>query len=282
MSQPIESHNMSDTPAFENIQLRTISKPGADIIESQPSPTFSKLGKSRFTVSPLVGNNVVLGVTDGLTVPFALTAGLTALGTPKYVILAGLAEVVSGSISMGLSTYLCTKSNMDSYRAKERVCDILLESPDDTDKIVRKSLQNMYRLTEKTASKVASELHETPSALKEFLMTNKFEATGVERYEAIIAGVSCGLGYLVGGFIPIIPYFAVGQHEVLEGLYWSIGIMGVVLVLFGYVKTCAVRGWGGKENVKAGLRGAAEMVVVGAAAAGLSVALIHAINSAVN
>jgi VIT1/CCC1 family predicted Fe2+/Mn2+ transporter len=207
---------------------------------------------------------------------------LTALGTTKYVILAGLAEVVSGSISMELSTYLGTKSNMDSYRAKERVCDILLESAEDTDKTVRKSLQSMYQLTEKTASKVAGELRETPSALKEFLMTNKFEATGMKKYEALIAGVSYGVGYLVGGFIPIIPYFTVEQHQVLEGLYWSTGIMAVVLVLFGYVKTCAVAGWSGKENVKAGLRGAADMVVVGAAAAGLSVALIHAINSALH
>jgi hypothetical protein len=69
---------------------------------------------------------------------------------------------------------------------------------------------------------------------------------------------------------------------VLDGLYWSIGIMAVVLVVFGYVKTCAVGGWGGKTNIKAGLRGAAEMVIVGAAAAGLSVALIHAINSALH
>ena len=275
---------MSETPNVENIQLEKLNKaPKLLASESaQPSPTFSKLGKSRFTVSPLIGNNVVLGVTDGLTVPFALTAGLTALGTTKYVILAGLAEVVSGSISMGLSTYLGTKSNMDSYRAKERVCDNLMQSADDTNKIVRKSLQSMYQLTEETAKKVAGEMQETPSAMKEILMTNKFEATGVEKYEALIAGVSCGIGYLAGGFIPIIPYFAVKQHEVLEALYWSIGIMAVVLVLFGYIKTCAVAGWGGKANIKAGLRGAAEMVIVGAAAAGLSVALIHAINSAVH
>jgi VIT1/CCC1 family predicted Fe2+/Mn2+ transporter len=275
---------MTDTPNLENIPLGKLNRAPKLVApdEAQASPTFSKLGKSRFTVSPLIGNNVVLGVTDGLTVPFALTAGLTALGTTKYVILAGLAEVVSGSISMGLSTYLGTKSNMDSYRAKERVCNILMESADDTDKIVRKSLQSMYQLTEETAKKVAGELQETPSAMKEFLMTNKFEATGVEKYEALIAGVSCGFGYLAGGFVPIIPYFAVQQHQVLDGLYWSIGIMAVVLVVFGYVKTCAVAGWGGKANVKAGLRGAAEMVIVGAAAAGLSVALIHAINSALH
>jgi VIT1/CCC1 family predicted Fe2+/Mn2+ transporter len=223
-------------------------------------------------------NPWTLGVTDGLTVPFALTAGLTAIGSTKIVILAGLAEVVSGSISMGLSTYLGTKSNMDSYRAKERVCDILLESAEDTQKVVKKSLQNMYQLREDTASKVAAELQETPRALKEFLMTNRFEATGVEKYEAIITGVSCGLGYLAGGFFPIIPYFAVGQHQVLEGLYWSIGIMVVVLLLFGYVRSSAAGGW---RNVRDSLKGAGEMLLVGAAAAGLSVALIRAINGAI-
>lgn len=75
------------------------------------------------------------------------------------------------------------------------------------------------------------------------------------------------MGYLVGDFI---PYFVVGQQEVGEGLNWSIGIMAVVLVLFGYVKTWAVGKGGGKENIKAGLRGAA--------AAGISVALIRAID----
>jgi hypothetical protein len=130
MSRFAANHDMTDTPAFENIQLGTVKKAGEQILasEAQPSPTFSKLGKSRFIVSPLIGNNVVLGVTDGLTVPFALTVGLTAIGSTKIVILAGLAEVVSRSISMGLSTYLGTKSNMDSYRAKERMCDILMES----------------------------------------------------------------------------------------------------------------------------------------------------------
>jgi hypothetical protein len=76
---------------------------------------------------------------------------------------------------MGLSAYLGTKSNMDSYRAKERVCDIpMQESPDDTGRIIKKSLQAMYQLHEETASKVADELQHSNSALKECLMTNKF------------------------------------------------------------------------------------------------------------
>jgi vacuolar iron transporter family protein len=73
--------------------------------------------------------------------------------------------------------------------------------------------------------------------------------------------VSFGFGNLGTGFIPIIPYFDVKQHEALEGLWWSFGIMAMVLILFGYLKTCAVTGWTGKGNIKAGLRSAHEMVL---------------------
>jgi hypothetical protein len=75
----------------------------------------------------------------------------------------------------------------------------------------------------------------------------------VEKYGALVAGVSCGFGYLGTRFIPTIPYFDVKQHEALEGLWWSFGIMVVVLILFGYVETCAVAGWIGKKTSRLGI-----------------------------
>lgn len=90
---------------------------------------------------------------------FPLTAGLTALGTPTQVILASLAEVVSGSISRSLSMYLGTKSNMDSYRAKERLCDIVIrESAENAGSIAQKCQQKQLQLSQETSIEVAGDL----------------------------------------------------------------------------------------------------------------------------
>ena len=75
------------------------------------------------------------------------------------------------------------------------------------------------------------------------------------------------------------PYLAVPHDEVLRGLWWSIGVMAVVLCIFGYTKTCFVRGWCGRSNILAGFKGAVQMLAVGAIAAGAAVGLVRAIET---
>lgn len=93
--------------------------------------------------------------------------------------------------------------------------------------------------------------------------------------QAWISAVTLGLGYFVGGFIPLVPYFIV--EKVVEALWWSVAVMVVTLLVFGYVKTCIVRGWRGRDNVLAGVRGGVEMCFVGGVAAGAAVALVKLI-----
>ena len=89
--------------------------------------------------------------------------------------------------------------------------------------------------------------------------------------------ITLALSYFLGGLIPLIPYFVVARHEVMTALWWSIGIMGITLLTFGYVKTCVVVGWAGPKNILAGTKGGLQMLLVGAAAVGAAIGLVKAI-----
>ena len=89
--------------------------------------------------------------------------------------------------------------------------------------------------------------------------------------------ITLALSYFLGGLIPLIPYFIVPRNQVLTALWWSIGIMGITLLTFGYVKTCIVVGWAGKKNILAGTKGGLQMLLVGAAAVAAAIGLVKAI-----
>jgi vacuolar iron transporter family protein len=91
------------------------------------------------------------------------------------------------------------------------------------------------------------------------------------------SAITLAVSYFLGGLIPLIPYFIVPRHEVLTALWWSIGVMGITLLVFGYVKTCVVLGWEGTRNVLAGAKGGLQMLLVGALAAGAAIGLVKAI-----
>lgn len=91
---------------------------------------------------------------------------------------------------------------------------------------------------------------------------------------ALLCALTIALGYFIGGFVPLLPYFFVGPHEAFVALRWSIATMIIALFVFGYGKTCFVSGWKGKRNVKRGLVGGAQMVLVGGVAAGSAMGLV--------
>jgi VIT1/CCC1 family predicted Fe2+/Mn2+ transporter len=91
---------------------------------------------------------------------------------------------------------------------------------------------------------------------------------------ALTCALTIALGYFVGGFVPLLPYFFVGPHDAFYALRWSIVIMVITLFLFGYGKTCFVSGWKGNQNIRRGLIGGVQMVLVGGAAAGAAMGLV--------
>ena len=93
-----------------------------------------------------------------------------------------------------------------------------------------------------------------------------------------ISAATIGISYFVGGVIPLLPYIFVSKNEVILALHWSIGIVAIALLIFGWVKTCVDCGWRGKKNVRAGFQGAIEMAVMGGCAAAASYGVVLAIN----
>lgn len=96
---------------------------------------------------------------------------------------------------------------------------------------------------------------------------------------AATSAITIALAYFMGGLLPLMPYLCVGENQVFEGLYISIGVMVVALFVFGYVKTCIVTGsWWEGRNIRAGCWGGTQMVVVGSCCAGAAMGLVKLFN----
>lgn len=113
--------------------------------------------------------------------------------------------------------------------------------------------------------------------LASFLM--KFHHCALEppTNRAFTSALTIALGYFLGGFVPLVPYFF--ADDVVSGLYVSVGVMALALFAFGYGKTCVVAGWSGSGRVWQGVCGGLQMVVVGGVAAGAAMGLVMAFNA---
>ncbi|KAJ5188833.1 hypothetical protein N7491_005154 [Penicillium cf. griseofulvum] len=218
-------------------------------------------------------SDAIIGLSDGMTVPFALTAGLSALGDTKIVVFGGLAELIAGAISMGLGGYLGAKSEEESYKAtlKETQTQTMTDPASISDTI--SDIFEPYELPSELVAQLKNHLSASPM-LPSFLMNFHHTLPEPSGSRAIICALTIAMGYFIGGFIPLIPYFFVGPHEAFIALRWSIATMVIALFIFGYVKTCFVSGWRGRRNVRKGLIGGIQMVLVGGIAAGSAMGLV--------
>ncbi|ELR03986.1 hypothetical protein VC83_01719 [Pseudogymnoascus destructans] len=271
----------SDSAAFKPVPNDEIAEFKAE--ESQESDDLEMLWPTaaaskplmgpKFKVDPRIISDAIIGLSDGLTVPFALTAGLSTLGT-RTVIFAGLAELIAGAISMGLGGYLGAVSEGESYQATvEQTQARVAKNPENVAETVS-DIFIAYDVPTPLIDSLAVHLAHSPKVV-DFLMA--FEHTQPEppSSRAVTCAITIAACYFAGGFLPLLPYMFVGEDEVMKGLFWSIGVMIVALFLFGYSKTCFVSGWRGKRNVMKGLWGAGQMVLVGSAAAGAAMGLVR-------
>ncbi|PKX92016.1 VIT1/CCC1 transporter family protein [Aspergillus novofumigatus IBT 16806] len=218
-------------------------------------------------------SDAIIGLSDGLTVPFALTAGLSALGDTKVVVFGGLAELIAGAISMGLGGYLGAKSEEESYRAtlKETRSQVVADPSATTETI--SEIFAPYDLPSELVSQITDHLSASPM-LPSFLMNFHHTLPEPSGSRALICALTIALGYFIGGFVPLLPYFFVGPHDAFIALRWSIATMAIALFLFGYGKTCFVSGWQGRQNIRRGFVGGMQMVLVGGVAAGSAMGLV--------
>src|SRR5438876_11564355 len=187
-----------------------------------------------FTASDIV-RDVVIGMSDGLTVPFALAAGLSgAIQQAGIIVTAGLAEIAAGSIAMGLGGYLAAKSDAEHYAAEERreheeVRDIPREEMREVADIFRG-----YGMPEEQVGQVVAAMTRNPGQWVDFMM--RFEL-GLERPNPKRARTSAAFiagAYVVGGLIPLAPYMAI--HVARAALVVSVCVTLVALAVFGLIK----------------------------------------------
>lgn len=187
-----------------------------------------------FTASEIV-RDIVIGMADGLTVPFALAAGLSgAVQSASIIVTAGLAEIAAGSIAMGLGGYLAAKSDAEHYAAeRRREQQEVLEKPHVEMQEVADIFRS-YGIAEEYIEPVVDAMRKRPKEWVDFMM--RFEL-GLEKPNPRRARISAGMiagAYIAGGLIPLAPYMLFGVPRV--ALMLSVAVTVIALALFGFIK----------------------------------------------
>ena len=213
--------------------------------------------ESHFQSSDLV-TDIVIGMSDGLTVPFALAAGLSgAVHDAHVIVIAGLAEVVAGSIAMGLGGYLAGKTEIDHYDAElKREAYEVDHMPEREKEEVRVIFANMG-MSESTQKLVVDEMAKDKEKWIDFMMRYELGLEKPDAKRARKSAMNIGLSYIVGGMVPLSPYFFVTTPA--EGLKWSVVITIVCLFFFGFFKA--------KVTGQNPLGGAIRVMLIGSVAA---------------
>ena len=180
--------------------------------------------------------DIVIGMSDGLTVPFALAAGLSgAVVSSGIIIIAGIAEIAAGSIAMSLGGYLAGKTEQDHYKSELKREYEEVERVPDREKQEVKDFFKQIGLSEEIQEKASEEISKDKKQWVDFMM--KYEL-GLEEPDPKRAGRSAlniGLSYIAGGIIPLSPYFFIENST--EALKISVIATLICLFVFGYFKS---------------------------------------------
>jgi VIT1/CCC1 family predicted Fe2+/Mn2+ transporter len=213
--------------------------------------------EKHFQSSDLV-RDVIIGVADGLTVPFALAAGLSGAAiASKLVTTAGLAEIAAGSIAMGLGGYLAGMTDVQHYDSElRREYDEIEKIPEMEKKEVAEILTE-YGVSPSSSRKVAEEISKDKHKWVNFMMRFELGLEEPDKSQAARSALTIGISYILGGLIPLSPYFFTQSSE--QGLLVSAAVTVVALFLFGALKS--------KVMQQPVLAGAMKVVMIGILAA---------------
>ncbi len=209
--------------------------------------------------------DVVIGMSDGLTVPFALAAGLSGTVTQTaIVVIAGLAEIAAGSIAMGLGGYLAARTDRDHYLSEsEREIRETEELPDKEREEVAEVFRG-YGMTEKDIAPVVAAIVSDQKRWVDFMMRFELGFEEPDPKRARNSAATIAVSYVLGGLVPLAPYML--MRQLYSALSVSVGVTLVALFLFGFVK--------GRLTGISPWRGGVQTVVIGglasAAAFGLA------------
>ena len=229
--------------------------------------------ESHFTDNASV-RDVVIGMADGLTVPFALAAGISGAvaSTPqavRLVVTAGLAEIAAGSIAMGLGGYLAAKTDQEHYASEvDREFRETVELPEIETEEVAKVFRE-YGLSEAQMAPVVQAICGDQNRWVDFMMRFELGLEAPDPKRASRSAATIAASYIVGGLIPLAPYLL--SSNVATGLWYSVGITLIALALFGYTK--------GRFTGISPWKGAAQTVLTGGLAAAAAFALAKFVSS---
>jgi VIT1/CCC1 family predicted Fe2+/Mn2+ transporter len=203
--------------------------------------------------------DIVIGMADGLTVPFALAAGLSgAVKDVNLIVIAGVAEIAAGSIAMGLGGYLAGKTEQDHYHSElKREYDEIERLPDVEKEEVRVFFEGLG-LSPDVQNRAVEELIKDKNRWAGFMMKHELGLEKPDPKRARKSAFNIGVSYIVGGMIPLSPYFFV--TEGIEGLKISAAVTLACLMVFGYFKS--------KLTGTSPWQGALKVAFIGAVAAG--------------
>jgi VIT1/CCC1 family predicted Fe2+/Mn2+ transporter len=208
--------------------------------------------------APEAVRDVVIGMSDGLTVPFALAAGLSgAIAQTSVVITAGLAEIAAGAIAMGLGGYLAARSDAEHYASEltREYREVAVVPEKEADEV--SEVFEAYGVTREESAAVIASFRRRPDDWVRFMMRFELGLEEPHPGRALRSAATIAASYVVGGVIPLSAYFATPNVE--TGLHWSIGITLTALAVFGWIK--------GRFTGAPRVRSALQTLIVGGVAA---------------
>jgi VIT1/CCC1 family predicted Fe2+/Mn2+ transporter len=220
-----------------------------------------------FTAGDTV-RDAVIGMSDGLTVPFALAAGLSgAVSNSGVIVVAGLAELAAGAISMGLGGYLAARSDAEHY-ASERMREIAETRTRPAAEAAEVShILRTFGLTPEESAPVVAALKKRPDAWVDFMMRFELGLEKPDPRRALTSALTIGGAYAAGGFIPLAPYMMLASAS--AALNTSVVVTLLALGVFGWIK--------GHFTGTAPLRSALQTALIGGTAAAAAFAIARAI-----
>ncbi len=216
--------------------------------------------------------DIVIGMSDGLTVPFALAAGLSGAvqGNVSLIWIAGIAEIAAGSIAMGLGGYLAGKTEQDHYNSelKKEYWELEHKREVEIDEVRRVFIE--WGLSPATAEEATMEIIKDDDRWVEFMMKHELGLQKPDPKRAKKSAFNIGTSYIVGGMVPLVPYFFV--ENAIDGLKVSAIITLICLYIFGFFKSkiTGINPW----------LGGLKVMMIGAVAAGAAFTIAKLIEAA--
>jgi VIT1/CCC1 family predicted Fe2+/Mn2+ transporter len=220
--------------------------------------------------SPQFLKDIVIGMADGLTVPFALAAGLSgAVDTTGIILTAGIAEIAAGSIAMGLGGYLAGRTEVDHYKSELERENFEVDEFPEKEKVEVEEVLQEFGVNARSSREIVEEMSKDKEKWVKFMMRFELGLEKPDEKRASQSALNIGLAYIVGGLVPLSPYaFFNNSHQ---ALMVSVAVTLIALFIFGYLKAKAIG--------QVPMAGAFKTTLIGALAAGAAFLLAKLIGA---